>query len=122
MFYQFREFRKQVLAKKLYLEGINLQRAIKSFRLHNQGQPNTTTFYNENNPETLTQFTRPDAGLLSRLTSVGHILTNTNYADVTQAIFISPEGKVSAMSDARKDAIADGFNCIIYNATHETKL
>ena len=93
-----------MLAKKLYLKGINLQRAIKSFRLHNQGQPN------------------PDAGLLSSLTSVGHILTNKNYADVTQAIFISPEGKVSAMSDARKDAIADGFNCIVYNATHEMKL
>ena len=70
-----------MLAKKLYLKGINLQRAIKSFRLHNQGQPNTTTFYNENNPETLTQFTRPDAGLLSRLTSVGHILTRTGASD-----------------------------------------
>ena len=101
-----------MLANKLYLKGINLQRAIKSFRLHNQGQPNTTTFYKRRSykPNTTTQCTVPDAGLLSRLTSVGHILTGTRYADNVQVIFINPEGKVSAMSDARKDAIADDFN------------
>ena len=104
-----------MLANKLYLKGINLQRAIKSFRLHNQGQPNTTTFYTfykrrSYKPNTTTQCTVPDAGLLSRLTSVGHILTGTRYADNVQVIFINPEGKVSAMSDARKDAIADDFN------------
>ena len=100
---------------------MNLQIAIKSFRLHNQGQPNSTTFYKETD-EDETQFTLPDAGLKSRLTSVGHILARTDYADVVQAIYISSDEKVSAMSDARKDAIADGFNCIVYNATHEIKL
>ena len=111
-------FTSQVIAKKLYLKDITLQDSIRSFRLHNQGQPNTTQYLKKSDydPDTTTDYTIPSQDLISQLTRVGHLVQEASSLAVTQGIYIDDENRIFAMSDARKGAVADGFNAIVYKS------
>ena len=99
------------------MKNISLQDSIRTFRLHNQGQPNVTSYYKSasySNEEAL--YTLPKKDDIEKLEDVGHIIGPTTDFSVTQAIIVGD--KLHAMSDSRKSAEADGYNCITYNSTH----
>eukprot|EP00111_Clytia_hemisphaerica_P010087 TCONS_00029500-protein len=114
----------EVIAKKLYLKDITLQDSIRSFRFHNQGQPNTTSYLKKSDyePDTTTDYTIPGQELIYKLTHIGHLVKEVSSLAVTQGIYVDAEDHIFAMSDARKGAVADGFNAIVYNSTHEIKV
>jgi len=40
---------------------------------------------------------------------------------VTQGVYVGDNGDLYAMSDARKHAVADGFNCVVYTDTEKVE-
>ena len=79
---------------------MELGKSVTSYRLHNQGVPNKIT-YN-------TRLPPPKDSILQRLKDIGHVVTGRMGGSVAQAVAKQQDG-ISAMSDPRKYAEADGY-------------
>ena len=79
---------------------MELGKSVSSYRLHNQGFPNKIT-YN-------TQLPPPKDSIIKRLKDIGHVVTSKMGGSVAQTVAKQQDG-ISAMSDPRKYAEADGY-------------
>lgn len=88
----------QVILKALTLD-MEFGEAVASYRLHNQGLPNDTFYF---------QDVEAPSALLDRLRSVGHTVTASGGKSIVQAV-LKKDDHVYAMTDPRKESNADGY-------------